>query len=153
MIRPLLTAFLTILAAVALGQGDTKPTMKLVFPKEAKAGTQVKGTIEVTFSEGLHGYQNPPSDEYQIPVKVSVDTKGFVLGKPAYPKGVMKIMGGDTKPAAIYEGTIKIPVTVTLPKKPGSAAIKFTVNYQQCNDQSCFPPSTVSDTLKLTIKK
>jgi DsbC/DsbD-like thiol-disulfide interchange protein len=153
MTRPLITAVFAIPAALALGQGGAPPTLKLVFPKTAKAGTVVKGTIEVTFADGLHGYQNPPTEDYQIPVKLSIDTKGFVLGKPAYPKGVLRTMGGDTKPSAVYEGTIRIPVTVTLPKKPGSAAVKFTLNYQECNEQSCYPPATVSDTVKLTITK
>src|ERR1700704_6426167 len=105
MIRPVLTALFAILASLALAQGNAQPTVKLVFPKTAKAGAKVQGTIEVTFSEGLHGYQNPPTDEYQIPVKVSIDTKGFVLAKTAYPKGEMKVIGGDTKPSAVYEGT------------------------------------------------
>ena len=145
------TIFFTTVLAVA--QGNTPPTVKVTLPKEAKAGAKVLGMVEITFSDGLHGYQNPPTDEYQIPVKVTVDTKGFVLSKASYPKGIMKSIGGDPKPCGVYECTIKIPVTIIVPKSISTSDIKITVNYQQCNDQSCYPPASVSSTVKILIKK
>jgi len=151
MIRSICAVLLTFIAAIALGQG-APPTIKIVFPKTAKAGAAVKGTIEVTFADGLHSYQNPPTEDYMIPVKVAVENKGFTL-TAKYPKGVMKAMGGDPKPAGVYEGTIKIPVTLKVPKNTGTVQVKFTLHYQECNDQSCFPPADVSDTVKLQITK
>jgi DsbC/DsbD-like thiol-disulfide interchange protein len=153
MIRPLLAALFTFCVCLAFGQENTAPTIKVTLPKQAKPGAKVMGTLEITFSEGLHGYQNPPTDEFQIPVKVSIDTKGFVLAKAIYPKGVLKTMGGDTKPAAVYEGMIRIPVVVTMPAKPGTADLKFTVKYQQCNEQSCYPPDSISSSVKILVKK
>ena len=153
MIRPLLATVLALFVSLALAQENTPPTVKVVLPKQAKPGAKVQGTVEITFADGLHGYQNPPTDEYQIPVKVTVDTKGFILAKPVYPKGIMKETGGEPKPIAVYEGTIKIPVTVTVPKKPGASEVKITVGYQQCNEQSCYPPATVSVTAKILVKK
>ncbi len=153
MIRSLLAAVLVLTAAFALGQSNTPPTVKVTLPKDAKVGQKVKGFVEISFAEGLHGYQNPPTDEYQIPVSVTLETKGYVLAKPVYPKGVSKATGGDTKPAGVYEGTIKIPVVITVPKKAGVGELKFTVNYQQCNEQACFPPSNVVSTVKITVKK
>lgn len=153
MIRPLLTAILALFVSLALAQENTPPTVKVVLPKQAKPGAKVQGTVEVTFSDGLHGYQNPPTDSYQIPVKVTVDTKGFVLAKLVYPKGIMKAIGGDTKASAVYEGTVKIPITVTVPAKAGASEVKVTVSYQQCNDQACFPPDKVTSAAKILIKK
>jgi len=152
MIRSIITAILVLTVGLASAQMNTAPTVKVTFPKDAKAGSQVKGTVEVTFSDGLHGYQNPPSEEFQIPVTVVVDTKGYKL-KVTYPKGAMKVIGGDTKPAAVYEGTIKIPVTLTVPKSGAAGEVKITVKYQQCNDQACFPPDGVSSTVKIHVKK
>lgn len=153
MIRPLLAAILIFCAAIGLAQENTAPTVKLLLPAKAKAGAKVQATVVVTFAEGLHAYQNPPTSDYQIPVKVTLDSKTFTMAKPAYPKGVMLSIGGDPTPAGVYEGTIKIPVVITLPKKAGASEVKVTVSYQQCNDQACFPPSTVSATAKLTITK
>ncbi|HTQ10393.1 MAG TPA: hypothetical protein VMI31_10005, partial [Fimbriimonadaceae bacterium] len=82
--RPLIV-FFALLAAIAFGQG-TPATVKVTLPKTAKAGSTVKGIVEVTFADGMHGYQNPPTEDYMIPVKLTVDTKGFSL-KPTYPKG------------------------------------------------------------------
>src|SRR5690348_10112222 len=105
MLRFILSAIVALTICLAVGQGNTAPAVKLVLPKEAKPGATVKGTVELTFAEGLHGYQNPPTDEYQIPVKVDAETKGFTL-KATYPKGIMKAIGGDPKPSAVYEGTV-----------------------------------------------
>ncbi len=143
---------LLLLSLLAFAQSNTPPTIKLSFPKQAKAGATVMGVVEVSFAEGLHGYQNPPSGEYQIPVAVSVN-KQFKLVKAAYPKGIAKATGGDPTPAAVYEGTIRIPVTVKVPAKPGQSEMKISLNYQQCNASSCFPPSTVSSTVKLKVVK
>ena len=153
MIRSLLALVATLCVALAFGQDNTPPTVKLTLPKQAKPGAKVQAVVEITFAEGLHGYQNPPKEDYQIPVKVAFDCKGFVFAKPAYPKGVMRAIGGDPNPTPVYEGTLKIPVTVTVPKKPGATEIKVTVSYQQCNDSACFPPSTVTGAAKLIVKK
>ncbi|HWA83271.1 MAG TPA: protein-disulfide reductase DsbD domain-containing protein [Fimbriimonadaceae bacterium] len=153
MIRSLLSALFVFAVCLAVAQTNTAPTVKVVLPKTAKPGATVSGTIELSFADGLHGYQNPPTDEYQIPVKVSVDTKGFTLKKVTYPKGVMKSIGGDPKPCGVYEGTVKIPIVVTIPAKAGAAEVKFVVSYQQCNDASCFPPAKVTGIAKLQIKK
>jgi DsbC/DsbD-like thiol-disulfide interchange protein len=153
MIRPLLAAFLAFCTAIALAQDNTPPTIKVVLPKDGKAGTKVKAMVEITFADGLHGYQNPASGEYQIPVVLSLDTKGIKLSPVKYPKGKMMSIGGDPTPAAVYEGMIKIPVEVTLPSKPGSTELKFTFSYQQCNDSSCFPPAKVSVSGKILVKK
>src|SRR5579862_9218957 len=109
MIRATLTALFVLVACLVFAQGNTPPVIKVTLPKEAKPGTKVQGTIEVTFADGLHGYQNPPTDQYQIPVTLTLEAKGYALGKIAYPKGAMITTGGDTKPSALYEGKIKIP--------------------------------------------
>lgn len=153
MIRSLLATLLALTVCLAAAQSNASPTVKVTLPKSAKPGATVAGTIELTFADGLHGYQNPPTDQYQIPVKVALDTKGFTLKKVSYPKGVMKSIGGDPKPCGVYEGTVKIPVVITLPAKGGNVEVKFKVSYQQCNDQSCFPPASVSGAAKLQIKK
>jgi DsbC/DsbD-like thiol-disulfide interchange protein len=153
MIRPIVAAIFAFFLTFAFAQDNTPPTVKVVLPKSAKPGEKIKATVEVTFAEGLHGYQNPASGEYQIPVALTLDTKGVKLDPIKYPKGKMLSIGGDPTPAAVYEGLIKIPVVLTMPKKPGSTELKFTFSYQQCNDNSCFPPAKVSAVGKILIKK
>jgi DsbC/DsbD-like thiol-disulfide interchange protein len=122
-------------------------------PKSVAAGSKITLTLTLTFAPGLHGYQNPPAQEYEIPVTVKVDGKDFKVVKVAYPAGVDVKMGGADKPTKAYEGTIKIPVTITVPAKLGAKDLKFVVSYQQCDESTCFPPGTVSATAKVNIVK
>lgn len=124
------------------------PKVKLDLPAKVAPGAVIKGTVTVTFADGWHGYQNPPSDPYQNPVAIALKAKGVKLGKVAYPTGMIKEFGGT--PTAVYEGTIKIPFEIVAPKKAQSLALAFTLNYQQCNDSTCLPPGAVQ--LKGTVK-
>lgn len=132
--------------ALALGHAlfqESAPKAQLTLPKQVVAGSPVKGVVTVTFAKGLHGYQNPPTSEYEIPVKITFAQKGFKLVKATYPKGVDMKLQGEDKPSKVYEGTIKIPVEISTPAKPGSYRVSMFVGYQQCNDSSCFPPATL----------
>ena len=118
--------------------------------KSGAPGATLKGKFLVTFAPGWHGYQNPPTREYEIPLKVETKTKGVSL-KVQYPKGEMKSFAGAQ--TAMYEGTVELPFTLTLPKAAGVVSVKFDVNYQQCNSSSCLPPETLSLAEKVTVKK
>lgn len=150
MIRNLLIAFAFAASVVATAQ--TPPTATLILPKTAVAGQTVKAKLRVTFAEGLHGYQNPPSQDYMIPVKVESAIKGIPI-KVSYPKG--NILSVNDESVAVYQGLVEIPVTITLPKKPGVVSVKLNVSYQQCTDDTgqCYPPDTVVATGKITVKK
>ena len=118
--------------------------------KTGMPGAVLKGKMLVTFSPGWHGYQNPPTHDFEIPLKMETKTKGVVL-RVQYPKGTMKDFMGEK--TAMYEGTVELPFTLVLPKTAGTVPVKFDVNYQQCNSQSCLPPEFVSVTEKVTVKK
>lgn len=147
----LLFTSLIAMAALAASAQNTAPTAKLeVDLKKAVPGAKLTGVVVVTFAEGLHAYQNPPTKDYQIPLTLGSSSKGFKVTSK-YPKGVMKESMGET--SAFYEGTIRIPVTIELPKTAGAYTLKIDVNYQQCNDSACFPPGTVTVESKMTLKK
>ncbi len=130
---------------------DTAPKAQLKLDKAcAVAGSTLKGKIILTFADGLHGYQNPPSEDYQIPTKIEA-AKGTTLLKALYPKGEPFLMAGEQKPAMVYQGRVEIPVEIKVPAKAGKHTIKLTVNYQQCNDSSCFPPGKIDLATALTV--
>jgi DsbC/DsbD-like thiol-disulfide interchange protein len=131
---------------------DEAPVVAAKFPPTVKPGKVLTGYVTITFSEGLHGYQNPPSKDYLIPVSVSITTKGAKLKPIKYPAGQDETVGGETKPVRVYEGTVKIPVSLTVPKKAGKLKLDFMVHYQQCNQQNCFPPSDVAVSVPVTVK-
>lgn len=133
----------------ALSLAGPKVTVK--WDKKALiAGSKITGTVRVEFEPGMHGYQNPPLKEYQIPIKLST-AKAFLL-TAKYPKGEVKVFNGEE--AAVYAGVIEIPITITLPKKVGTHKLSLTLDFQECNDSTCYPPGSlvVEQSLKV-IKK
>jgi hypothetical protein len=142
------------LVCAAVAQAADPPTVviKLLKPTGA-AGRHIKGEATVTFADGLHGYQNPPSENYMLPVVLKLDAKGFKLAKIVYPKGEMLAIGGETKPAAVYGGTIKIPFVLALPNKAGKYPVAFKLAFQQCNDVACFRPDELVVKTTVTVTK
>src|SRR5687768_17595759 len=140
--------FLLFAASTVWGQGA--PKAELVLPKTAAPGASVRATLKLTFEPGLHGYQNPPTKDYMIPVKVESAVKGLIV-VPKYPKGEVTEVAGES--AAVYEGLVSIPVLVTMPKKLGALTVRISVSYQQCNKEACFPPDSITVTGKITVKK
>jgi len=145
---------LVALASAAFSQGSTAPvaSLKIVSPTVVVNKT-VQAVITLTFADGLHGYQNPASDPTLIPVSVSISDKAFHLLKVDYPKGRPTKVEGEPKPVSVYEGTIKIPVTLQAPAKPGKITLNLKVEYQQCNAQTCFPPSSLNTTATVNVVK
>lgn len=140
---------LLLSVCAALAAAEVKVSMSWD-KKPMTPGAKLTGKVMITFAAGKHGYQNPPTKEYQIPVKLSAP-KGFAL-VAKYPKGVMRMTAGEE--SAVYEGTLEIPVTVTLPKTAGNHKIAITLDYQLCDESSCFPPASANlVTVVKVIKK
>lgn len=144
---------LLMLAAIGFTQAAEPTVTVSAPPKQVAAGSKITLTVTVTFGPGLHGYQNPPAQDYEIPVTVKIDGKEFKVVKIAYPAGVDTKMGGSEKPTKAYEGAIKIPITLTAPAKIGAKNLKITVGYQQCDESTCFPPGDISATVKVNVVK
>ena len=144
---------LTLLCALALAQQDVPPAASLaVASAKSQPGSKVKATLTLTFGDGLHAYQNPPSEDYMIPVTVKSSSTDVKLVKVAYPVGKDEIVGGETKPVKVYEGTIKIPITLQAPDKAGSYDVSLSIQYQQCTNNNCYPPKSVTTASKLTVE-
>ena len=136
----------------ALGQEPMaeKATVQIKLDaKEGKPGATIKGKVLVTFADGWHGYQNPPMRDYEIPLKIESATKEIKL-KATYPKGETKDFAGAK--TIMYEGTVAVPVTITLPKKAGPVTLKVVASYQQCNESTCLPPQKSTAEEKLVVK-
>lgn len=147
-----LSLLVAALADLAFCQPTPAVVQFTVAQKTAVVGAKVKGTIKITFSEGRHAYQNPPSKDYMIPVSVTAKSKGFKLEPVAYPKGVPHKTMGETENVAVYQGTISIPVVFDMPTKPGTVTIKLDVSCQQCTESDCSPPEDAIVVAKITVK-
>ncbi len=137
-----------LLAPLVFFQGEP-PTVEVQLKSSVgPIKSAIQGTASITFPAGLHGYQNPPTKDDQIPLKITVEGKGFNV-KANYPKGQMKDFLGEK--TGVYEGQVKVPFFVTLPSKPGTYNVTITVGYQMCNDSACFPPGSVTVTKKISV--
>jgi DsbC/DsbD-like thiol-disulfide interchange protein len=150
-----LTALAGILAlgATALGQ-ETPPRIatNLDLTKGVKAMVL---TVNLTFAEGLHGYQNPPSDPFENPVTISISDKRFKIVKISYPKGVPFKQDDAEKGSLVYMGTVAIPVTIGVAKGakvPASFTLPVKISYQQCSGSTCFPPTVTTLNIKVQTK-
>jgi DsbC/DsbD-like thiol-disulfide interchange protein len=142
--------FLAFLCS-AFTQAPTPKAEVSVQNKSVVAGAKFIATVKLTIPEGLHAYQNPPSQDYMIPVSVSVKSKEFKASPIKYPKGIGRQLANDTTDTMVYEKTIEIPVTILAPKKPGSYVLKLNVEYQLCNDTDCYPPGDAPLTVKMKV--
>lgn len=141
---------LTLLALLsAVGWAQAQPKIELALDQTTGApGSSVSGKVTVTFASGLHGYQNPPTESWMRPVKIT----GDALLDAEYPKGKMKITGGLDQPAAIYEGAVTIPIRLELPDAPGEHQLSLKVDYQQCDEETCFPPRSKTISAAVTVQ-
>lgn len=145
-----------IFSALAVGAIAADVSAKLVLSKsKAKAGETISATILMTVPDEHHAYAPPMGKDASPVVNVSLP-KGskLKLGKVSYPAGQVKVYPnfGDM-PLNVYEGVVKIPVKITIPKT-ATGTMKTTVSlyYQICaNSGTCFPPKTigVSATVKI----
>lgn len=139
-------------AALAVAQ-DSPPRVSVVTPQTAvKPGSKVTVTVRVVVPSGLHAYQNPPSDRFQIPLTVVVDGNEFRVGRITYPRGVPYQMKGADETSMVYMGTVNIPVEVTVPNRAGRFRMPITVRYQHCSDRTCYPPKQVKAEGWITVR-
>ncbi len=144
---PLLAALLLPLSV--LGQ-DIAPSVSFRAERATyKAGEEIKGTVTATFAPGFHGYQNPPSKDYMLAVKVTPG-EGTVVKSVAYPKGHMEMAGGEE--AAVYSGTVSFPIVIAAPSGNGKVKLNLGFFYQQCDAQVCYMPTTIPISAEVTIE-
>lgn len=151
LIRLFVAAALVVCGIFAQAQPAQAKAQLTLAVKSAQAGAVVRGAVKLTIPPGYHAYQNPPSKDYMIPVKVSIVNKDCVLKGVVYPQGKDVKATGETEPIRVYENTIEIPFEFVAPKKAGQTTVKVSVNYQLCVDAECYPPEDAVATAKLNV--
>jgi len=120
-------------------------------PKSVHAGKPFTVSVAVTIDHPYH-IQGNPSKEGYIATEMEVGPlKGFKTDKVSYPKPMETAFGGEKLP--VYEGKVAISADVTPDKtvKPGKYTLPITLKYQGCDDQKCFPPTTLSAKATITV--
>jgi DsbC/DsbD-like thiol-disulfide interchange protein len=119
-----------------------------------KKGVATKGTVTLSIPGGLHTNSNRPGSSYAIPTTLSLTSANAKVGGVAYPRGKNKKFSFSEETLNIYEGTVTMSFTVSVPAnfKGDSIKVRAVVKFQACNDEVCFPPKTKEVTLTASVK-
>jgi len=151
-------AFLLILSINVFAQFGPKDLITLkTFQAVDKvySGDNLKIAVKLVIKKDWHINSNKPNEDYLIPVSLSLSSNSFKLNKVEYPSAKSIDLSFTNKPLSVYEGETYIHGEISIDKnlKPGKYPAIFTLNYQACNNSSCLPPSSVSDTISIEITK
>ena len=117
-------------------------------------GSEVKATVKVTINKTWHINSNKPNDDFLIPSKLEIaSSEKIKLVKVSYPKGKELKFDFSEKPLSVYESEVTLPALLKIPAEinPGKYKVVFTLEYQACNNKTCMPPNSVSDTLAILV--
>ena len=117
-------------------------------------GTEFKIRVRVNIDSQWHINSNKPHEDFLIPSVLSIDTSmGFRLFKIKYPNSEDRKLAFSDKPLSVFEKEFYIGALVMSPAKlkPGTYKLAVTFDYQSCNDKTCLPPNSVSDTLTIEV--
>ena len=118
------------------------------------AGTEYKIGVKVNIDPKWHINSNKPYEDFLIPSVLSIDTAaGFSITKIKYPKSLDRKLSFSDKPLSVFENEIYVGALVKAPAniKPGTYKLAVTFEYQSCDDKTCLPPNSVSDTLSIEV--
>jgi DsbC/DsbD-like thiol-disulfide interchange protein len=119
------------------------------------AGQSVNAAIKLSIKPGFHVNANPPTFSYLIPTEVTAaKVEGVTVGKPVYPAAVKRKFQFADQPLAVYEGEalVTLPLSVAAGAAKGPRSLPIKLRIQACDEQQCFPPSTLNTTLQIEVK-
>lgn len=156
----LLAAATLTLFAAAQSDFNPKPPVVAATPVgrvTVAAGSAVNVPFKFWLSQGYHINSNVPRSELLIPTVLTLSAPSpQITIRFTYPKGadVAFEFEPNTK-LSVYEGEFIITARVRAARatKPGVHTVRGTLNYQACNDRSCFPPKSMPVEFELEVTK
>jgi uncharacterized protein len=119
-----------------------------------KAGAAAEAQVRLQIADGYHVNANPATFSYLKATELEVaSAEGLTAGKPAYPAAVTKKFQFAPQPLAVYEraATIRLPLRAAVNAAQGLHSLHARVNVQACDEEKCFPPTTVETDIPVTI--
>ncbi len=110
----------------------------------------VKASIEDTW----HINSNKPKDEFLIASKIISKQPKFTITKIVYPKAKDINFDFSDKPVSVFEGIVNFEVYLKADPSltAGKYSIPLELSYQACNNQTCMPPTDVTETLQIEVE-
>ncbi len=146
-------------SSAQFGNDEPKVSIK-PFLSVAKVipGDAFKLALKVDIKEGWHINSDKPKEDFLIPTELSIINPGkgfFNLERIVYPPAQNVKLDFSDKPLSAWEGEIFIGGILRAPTdiKPGDYLLIVKLVYQSCNNSVCLAPTSVADTLQLTVTK
>lgn len=122
---------------------------------EARAGESVGAAVRLSIASGYHVNANPATERFLIPTSLEVKPEaGISVDKITYPQPLTKKFPFAETPLAVYEGDARITMSVSVPRDaaPGQHALAARLRVQPCDDEKCYPPTTVETSIPVMIR-
>jgi DsbC/DsbD-like thiol-disulfide interchange protein len=122
---------------------------------ELSAGKTADVSVRLSIASGYHVNANPATEKFLIPTSLSVKPDaGITVGKIAYPQPLKKKFPFAEVPLAVYEGDAVIRLTLTAARdaQPGQHTLGADIRVQPCDDEKCYPPTTIKTGVEVTIR-
>ena len=116
-------------------------------------GGEIKLAVKAKIDSTWHINSDKPYDDYLIPSKLTLENKDFIIEKTLYPKAHDLKLSFSEKPLSVWQDNILIGCLVKANDNlsPGNYPVIVTLNYQGCNNATCLPPTSVKDTIQITV--
>lgn len=118
------------------------------------AGMPIHATIRVAFDAGWHVNVHKPNDEFLVPTELKINPiSGIAVKEISYPEPVKVTFEGTGEELETYGPTFSIRVSLDVAGdvKPGDYNVQGMLQYQACDKDRCYPPSSVAVTLPVRI--
>ena len=151
----LATAFAQIDSIRSKSKGDVTtdvtPTVSL------HAGKTAQVEIRFRVNPGYHVNSHTPGSDLLIPTNIDFKPLDKIkTGKIIYPAGEQFALDFSPKEKiSVYTGDVatQVPVIVAKDAAAGTYSLKGELQYQACNNNSCFPPKNLPVEITVIVKK
>ena len=119
-----------------------------------RRGTTARGAVVLEIPRERHVNSNRPGSEYLIATVVKLSGKRVMLGRIVYPRGLDRKFQFTTKVLNVYEGTVRFPFRLTVPKnyRGRYVAVNATIDFQACTDEVCYAPRKERITMRARVR-
>lgn len=117
-------------------------------------GKTARGAVVLRIPGGLHVNSSRPGNKYQIPTSVRLSAAGARVSGPTYPRGTNRKFQFSDTVINVYEGTVRVPFTVTVPAgfRGNTVSVRAVVRYQACTDEVCYAPRSTEITMTARVR-
>lgn len=153
-IATMLIALSVLIAAQVFGQTNVLDFDLIPAVDKIPRGESTALALKLTVHDTWHINSDRPREDFLIPTEITFDpAEGVTFGKLQFPEAEIKSFAFSETPMAVYEGTVYVFTTITVPPDFAGKSVQVsgTVTYQACNDQICLPPQDYVFSKKLAV--